>query len=152
MNVLEHISFAVGIIAVAIIVWGVILGLIETLKNEFRRFRSKDREITTLHQIRYIVGSYLLLGLEFLIAADIMRTVVRPTLEELAILGGIVIIRTIIISTISPTDSGSDKRGRNGRRTVVTDAREHRHGALGSGDSGRLRDRTRSADAERRPP
>ena len=96
MNILEHISFAVGIIAVAIIVWGVILGLYEILKNEFHRFRTKDTRITTLHQIRHIVGSYLLLGLEFLIAADIMRTVVKPTLEELAILGGIVVIRTII--------------------------------------------------------
>jgi uncharacterized membrane protein len=36
------------------------------------------------------------LGLEFLIAADIIRTIIRPTLEELAILGGIVVIRTVI--------------------------------------------------------
>ena len=34
--------------------------------------------------------------LEFLIAADIIHTIVKPTLEELAILGSIVIIRTII--------------------------------------------------------
>jgi uncharacterized membrane protein len=34
--------------------------------------------------------------LEFLIAADIIHTIVEPTLKELAILGGIVVIRTII--------------------------------------------------------
>ena len=96
MNVLEYTSFAIGIIAIAIIVWGVILGFFEVLKNEFYRFRSKDAKIITLHQIRRTVGSYLLLGLEFLIAADIIRTIAKPTLEELAILGGIVIIRTII--------------------------------------------------------
>jgi len=96
MIILEHISFAVGIIAIVIIVWGVILGFFEILKNEFYRFRSKDTKIITLHHIRHTVGSYLLLGLEFLIAADIIRTIVKPTLEELTILGGIVVIRTII--------------------------------------------------------
>ncbi len=96
MNILENISLAIGMIAIVIIVWGVILGLFEFLKNEFYRFRSKDTKIITLHKIRHTVGSYLLLGLEFLIAADIIRTIVKPTLEELAILGGIVVIRTII--------------------------------------------------------
>ena len=96
MDILEYISLAVGIIAIAIIVWGVILGLFGFLKNEFYRFRSKDTTIITLHKIRHTVGSYLLLGLEFLIAADIIRTIVEPTLEELAILGSIVVIRTII--------------------------------------------------------
>lgn len=96
MDILEYISLAVGIIAIAIIVWGVILGLFGFLKNEFYRFRLKDTKIITLHKIRHTVGSYLLLGLEFLIAADIIRTIVEPTLEELAILGSIVVIRTII--------------------------------------------------------
>ena len=96
MNILQNISFAIGIIAIAIIIWGVILGFFEVSKNEYFRFRFKDTKIITLHHIRLTVGSYLLLGLEFLIAADIIRTIVEPTLEELAILGGIVIIRTII--------------------------------------------------------
>ena len=39
---------------------------------------------------------YLLLSLEFLIAADIIDTIVQPGLEELAILGGIIAIRTVI--------------------------------------------------------
>jgi uncharacterized membrane protein len=46
--------------------------------------------------VRYDVGYHLLLGLEFLIAADIVNTVVEPTLEELAILGGIVLIRLVL--------------------------------------------------------
>ena len=35
-------------------------------------------------------------GLEFLIASDILKTVLEPTLNELAILGGIVVLRTIL--------------------------------------------------------
>ena len=44
--------------------------------------------------IRYRLGVYILLGLEFLVAADILETVFKPTLEQLTILGGIVVIRT----------------------------------------------------------
>ena len=39
---------------------------------------------------------HLLLGLEFLIASDILKTVVDPTLDELAILGGVVVVRTVL--------------------------------------------------------
>jgi len=42
MNVLEYMSFAIGIIAIAVIIWSVFLGLFELLKNEFYRFRPKD--------------------------------------------------------------------------------------------------------------
>lgn len=95
MNILVSVSFVVGMIAVAIILWGVILGLLQMVKSEFYRLRRKPEEIS-LHKIRHIMASYLLLGLEFLIAADIIRTIVQPTLEELALLGSIVVIRTII--------------------------------------------------------
>jgi uncharacterized membrane protein len=37
-----------------------------------------------------------LLALEYLIAADIIATVIHPAFEEIAILAGIVVIRTVI--------------------------------------------------------
>jgi len=45
--------------------------------------------------LRHQFGSYLLLGLEFLIAADIIHTIVTPDMQGLIVLGAIVIIRTI---------------------------------------------------------
>jgi uncharacterized membrane protein len=43
------------------------------------------------------LGRAILLGLEFLVAADIISTVaIEPTLRSLAILGGIVLIRTFL--------------------------------------------------------
>ncbi len=92
---LENISFVVGVAAFIIIVWGVLLGGAELLQYEYSRLRSHPSRLS-LNEIRHIVASYLLLGLEFLIAADIMRTVAGPSLEELAILGGLVLIRTVI--------------------------------------------------------
>ena len=47
-------------------------------------------------KLRATFGTYLLLGLEFLIASDILKTVLEPTLNELALLGGIVVLRTIL--------------------------------------------------------
>jgi len=46
---------------------------------------------------RYRLGRAIILGLEFLVAADILRTIsTRPTLSEVAVLGGIVLIRTFL--------------------------------------------------------
>ena len=52
--------------------------------------------IPLLRKLRAVFGTYLLLGLEFLIASDILKTVLEPTLNELAILGGIVVLRTVL--------------------------------------------------------
>jgi hypothetical protein len=51
--------------------------------------------------LRHHIGYYLLLGLEFLIAADIVHTVLTPTLADLAVLGAIVAIRTVISFSIN---------------------------------------------------
>jgi len=44
---------------------------------------------------------YLLLSLEFLIAADIIDAIVQPSREELAILGSVLAIRTVISVSLS---------------------------------------------------
>jgi uncharacterized membrane protein len=48
-------------------------------------------------QFRQQLGRAILLGLELLVAADIIRTVaVTPTLESVAVLGVIVLVRTFL--------------------------------------------------------
>ena len=47
--------------------------------------------------VRTVFARSVLLGLEFLVAADIIRTVaVQPSLENVAVLGLIVLIRTFL--------------------------------------------------------
>ena len=94
-DIMHLVSTIIGSIGVAIIVWGVILITFRLLKVEIKRFRQKSiyHERETL---RHQLGSYLLLGLEFLIAADIIGTITHPTLNDMAVLGSIVLIRTII--------------------------------------------------------
>ncbi|MBI2830476.1 MAG: DUF1622 domain-containing protein [Chloroflexi bacterium] len=95
-TVIDYITLAIGSVAGIIIVYGVILGLVELVQVEVRRFKSGDGKAIAFDKIRFDIGAHLLLGLEFLIAADIIRSVIGPTLEELAILGGIVTIRTVL--------------------------------------------------------
>lgn len=100
MEPLNHISLFVGVIGVGIIVWGVILGLWRFLKTEWSTLRGVDTT-DAKESLRHQLGYYLLLGLEFLIAADIIHTVLTPSLNDLAILGAIVAIRTVISFSIN---------------------------------------------------
>lgn len=62
----------------------------------YARTRGTDPE-RAYHLYRVSLGRAILLGLEFLVAADIIGTVaIEPTLERLAVLGGIVLIRTFL--------------------------------------------------------
>jgi uncharacterized membrane protein len=94
-TVFEFLYISIGSIGVAIIVWGVILSVFRLLKLEFSRLKHKsiyrERE-----SVRHKFATYLLLALEFLIAADIIATVIHPKFEEIAILASTVAIRTVI--------------------------------------------------------
>jgi uncharacterized membrane protein len=51
----------------------------------------------TFKAFRNRLGRAIILGLEFLVAADILRTIsTEPTLRQVAALGGIVLIRTFL--------------------------------------------------------
>ena len=94
-EILHMTSNSIGIMGVAIIVWGVILTTYRLLKLEFKQFRQKSI-YSERETLRHQLGSYLLLGLEFLIAADIIGTITHPTLNDMGVLGSIVLIRTVI--------------------------------------------------------
>jgi uncharacterized membrane protein len=56
---------------------------------------------------RRALGRSILVGLEILVAADIIRTVaIKPTLEGVAVLGLIVAIRTVLSFTLELEISG----------------------------------------------
>jgi uncharacterized membrane protein len=50
----------------------------------------------TSSNIRLHFGLFLVLGLEFQLAADILATAVAPTFEEVQLLAAIVVIRTVL--------------------------------------------------------
>jgi uncharacterized membrane protein len=95
MEYLHHTSFGIGVLGVVVIVFGVVGGLLRFIRAEFWAARGLgvDEE---RKQLRHVLGYYLLLGLEFLIAADIIDTLMKPSNQDLVILGAIVAIRTVI--------------------------------------------------------
>jgi uncharacterized membrane protein len=42
------------------------------------------------------LGSYVLLGLEVLIVADIIETIINPTIDDIILLAAIITIRTVV--------------------------------------------------------
>lgn len=89
-NVVEFIGLTVDAVGVLVIVIGLVVAV---WRFQFPPDRQQDRFIS----LRRDLGRGILLGLEFLVAADIIRTVaVEPTLENVAVLGLIVLIRTFL--------------------------------------------------------
>lgn len=70
--------------------------------------RLSRREPFVYRGFRQEVGRAILLGLELLVAADIIRTVaVSPTLESVAVLAGIVLVRTALSFSLEVELTGS---------------------------------------------
>ena len=93
--ILNNVYLAISVLGIIVIIWGVIFVFIRFIGKEFNR-ENKKKMCRENERLRHSLGSYLLLGLEILIAADIINTITHPTLKEIAILASIVIIRTVI--------------------------------------------------------
>jgi uncharacterized membrane protein len=73
------------------------LGAFGNLLLFLYRAASQANRDEAVADFRSSLGRAILLGLEFLVAADIINTVaVRPTLTSVAVLAGIVAIRTFL--------------------------------------------------------
>ena len=82
MHYLEILSTSISIISLIIVIYGAIIAFCAFIHNESRRFTGKY-SFTATRELRADLGTYLLLGLEFLIASDILKTVLEPSLNEL---------------------------------------------------------------------
>ena len=81
------------LVAAAVLVLGLILALIVAA----RRYLQTRSGSASYRVLRQTFGGVILLGLEILVAGDLIRTVaVSPTLENVAVLGLIVLIRTFL--------------------------------------------------------
>jgi uncharacterized membrane protein len=84
----------VEVTGIAVIVFGAIAASIYLV---WQFIRHEPPPAAAYHSYRANLARAILLGLEFLVAADIINTVAfEPTLHSLAILAGIVLIRTFL--------------------------------------------------------
>ncbi len=90
---IEYAALLIELLAVAIIIFSIVTALGRYLFRRFIRRREEDH----YHQLKVSLGKALLLGLEVLVAADIVRTVaLEATLESILVLGLLVLIRTFL--------------------------------------------------------
>ena len=82
-------------LGVAVVTWGSLHGLIMLLQRG-RSLFDKQLPQTSLRDIRIAIGEKMALGLDFFLAGDIIGTIVVPTRDSLMLLGGIVVIRTVM--------------------------------------------------------
>jgi uncharacterized membrane protein len=92
-SAIETTSLLIEILAVAIIVLAILNGGIRYLLDLFLT----GNRANAYHLFKVRLGAGLLLGLEILVAGDVIRTVaLEPTLENVATLGVLVLIRTFL--------------------------------------------------------
>ena len=90
-GIIEGIGSTIDAVGVAVIAGGAILAVGLTIA------KARQEDGGAYEFFRRRLGRAILLGLEFLVAADIIRTVaVTPTGESVLVLGGIVLIRTFL--------------------------------------------------------
>jgi len=88
----EHVAQAFEGVGVAVLVVGLVFAAVVAL----RVWRTAGGR-PAYQALRETFGGVLLLGLEILVAADLIRTVaVAPSLENVGVLGLIVLIRTFL--------------------------------------------------------
>ncbi|GII79323.1 hypothetical protein Sru01_43050 [Sphaerisporangium rufum] len=93
VSVVEGAGKAVDLAGVAVIALGALLATTHYLRQSFRGRPAQE----AYHGYRQSLGRAVLLGLEFLVAGDIIRTVaVSPSFQSVGILAGIVAIRTFL--------------------------------------------------------
>jgi uncharacterized membrane protein len=90
---MEHVATAFEVLGAAVLVLGLFLSVTLSVRVWWRVRQGR----VAYQTLRETFGGVLLLGLEILVAADLVRTVaVEPTVQNVAVLGLIVLIRTVL--------------------------------------------------------
>jgi uncharacterized membrane protein len=108
-NVIEKIGMIIDAAGVVVIVTGAAIAFV------VGAVRLSRRESAVYRRFRQQLGQAILLGLELLVAGDIVRTVAAaPSLTSVAILAAIVLIRTFLSFSLQVETTGRwpwQKRG-----------------------------------------
>lgn len=94
---MERVARGVEVVGIATVVLGLLVALGRAGLTLARGAGRAGYGEEAYGIVRTVFGRSILLGLEFLVAADIIRTVaVQPSLENVGVLGLIVLIRTFL--------------------------------------------------------
>ncbi|SRR5579883_2527146 len=98
-QVLVIIQRSISFIGVLVIFSGVLYALFQYLSYILTHHTKKSEK--TVNTIRLKLGRVLILGLEFIVAADLIGTTTAPDYYSVGILAIIVVIRTLLSFTLN---------------------------------------------------
>ncbi|HUX78690.1 MAG TPA: DUF1622 domain-containing protein [Alphaproteobacteria bacterium] len=94
-QILNIVVTCINLFGITIVFWGFVVAAMSFIRMKLHHhgviFFLKEAS-----EIRAILGTYILFGLEFMIAGDIIHTFIKPSQEDLIVLATIVAIRTVI--------------------------------------------------------
>ena len=94
--VINYISIAIEI-AIAIIITGiVVVTLVGIIRVIISRRSNREEQTKHIQYIRYTLIRGLLIALDFVVAADILKTILAPSSTELVTLVVVVVIRILL--------------------------------------------------------
>src|SRR3954449_7045765 len=127
-RLMDHVAQGFEVLGAAILVVGVVWSVVLAAAAA-RRSRSSANAYLVL---RRAFGGTLLLGLEVLVAADLVRTVaIAPTLDNVLVLGLIVVIRTFLSFSLETEIEGVAPW----RRALISGARTIRRASASALES-----------------
>jgi|ERR1700722_3939223 len=85
----------INLVGITVVLWGFVVAAVGFVHMKLHR-HSISFFLKEANKIRAVLGTYILFGLEFMIAADIIHTFIKPTRDDLIVLATIVAIRTVI--------------------------------------------------------
>lgn len=94
-EVFEVMAVGIDLIGVAIIIFGFNVALLKLL-SALLQGAGLRRGLGNIAEARRTLGAYILTGIEFMIASDIIHTVITRELTDLIFVGLLVVIRTAI--------------------------------------------------------
>ena len=86
-NIAHLVTYTLELIGIVVIAFGAISSIVIQFIGGIK---------TKGHNIKIDLGNWLALGLEFKMGAEIIKTVVARNLEELAILGVVIVLRALL--------------------------------------------------------
>ena len=96
-EIIYAISEAIDLAGVVVIAGGAIIGVLLCVRD----LVGQRAAVEAYSHLRTFMGRSLLLGLEFLVAGDIIKTVaIEPTFDSVIVLAIIVLVRTVLSLSI----------------------------------------------------
>ncbi|MGI6074948.1 MAG: DUF1622 domain-containing protein [Pyramidobacter sp.] len=116
IGLVQKVASLIEFLSVSIITWGVLWALFRLLFIGIEKHRvDLDLSYSWL-RVRRTLGEIMLLGLQFLVAADIILTVCNPDVKQVVLLSVVVTIRVVLSISLGHEIMGLEKRDMKAKR------------------------------------